>query len=139
MAWEYQMPGNHSCSLIDSQRAQALVSGDSMIALPNARHARFAQGLTKGQTQPHADISARFSPNNARANASTEDANIAVVDLIRFFGTMHYGLNRGRKPIHTDSVCSMHQYARESVEDYVGASWATGVHVAEVNKAKEGV
>src|SRR5262249_23039638 len=42
----------------------------SMLALPNARHERFAQGLAEGKTQAQAYIDAGFSPKNARANAS---------------------------------------------------------------------
>ena len=40
------------------------------IALHNARHERFAQGLAEGKTQAQAYIDAGFSPKNARANAS---------------------------------------------------------------------
>src|SRR5215475_11363061 len=40
------------------------------IALHNARHERFAQGLADGKTQAEAYIDAGFSPKNARANAS---------------------------------------------------------------------
>ena len=41
-----------------------------MLALPNARHERFAQGLAEGKTQYQAYVDAGFSPKNARANAS---------------------------------------------------------------------
>ena len=41
-----------------------------MLALSNARHERFAQGLAEGKTQAQAYVDAGFSPKNARANAS---------------------------------------------------------------------
>src|SRR5689334_309000 len=40
-----------------------------MLALHNARHERFAQGLAEGKTQTQAYIDAGFSSNNAEANA----------------------------------------------------------------------